>query len=91
MKRKFKGFGLVLIANVLTLQLISCATGTTAPDQVGLVIEWPNFPDPEGLVEMQDGVVTMPLDYWLQVAEYVVAVRRARAQVEAWEAAGNGD
>jgi hypothetical protein len=33
---------------------------------------------------LADGVVSMPLDYWLAVARYAVDVEAVRQIVEAW-------
>jgi len=32
---------------------------------------------------MQDGMVYVPLDFWIQLAEYIVDVERVRQTVEA--------
>jgi len=41
-------------------------------------LDWPDFPDPTGEVTMADGVVSMSLDYWMQIASYAIAVQRVR-------------
>lgn len=48
-------------------------------------VEWPTFPDPAGQVTLAEGVVSMPLDYWLAVARYAVEVERVRGVLEAVE------
>lgn len=46
-------------------------------------IVWPEFPDPTGKVTLDGETVTMPADYWLAVAQYVVDMEAARKLVEA--------
>ena len=59
------------------LLFASCAS---CPDPVVIPIDWPDFPAPEE-VTLEDGTVRMPLDYWVAIAAYAVAVERVRAIV----------
>lgn len=66
----------------MTALLMSCQT---LPPEIVTVIEyrdrpipeinWPQFPDPKGIVKQNaDGSVSMPLDYWLKLTKYVIDV-----------------
>ena len=79
MKRKrWRRWLPVLSLSVLLLAFASCAT---CPPTVSIELEWPEFPDPTDVVTMEAGVVSLPLDYWLEIAAYAVAVDRVRTIV----------
>ncbi len=63
---------------------ISCRTAPT-PAVVEITIDWPAFPNPRGIVSLDDGIVSMPLDYWLLVTGYEISVREVRGRIEAGE------
>jgi hypothetical protein len=52
--------------------LCGCRSLPEPVKPLAVVIEWPNFPDPTGKVSTVDGVTTMPAEYWLAVAQYVI-------------------
>jgi len=57
---------------------MSCGTCPETPEPIEplkIKIEWPAFPLP-GEVTMAEGVVSMPLDYWLLIAEYKIEIDR---------------
>ena len=76
-------FSLVLIASVLILLSTSCRTAPEPLPAPEITIDWPTFPAPRGIVEMDAGVASMPLDYWLLVTEYVISVREVRGLIRA--------
>lgn len=55
-----------------------CQSSPKNPDPVKVEITWPVFPDPKDQVTLKDGVVTMPLSYWLQIANYAVDVEKVK-------------
>lgn len=64
--------------------MISCRTAPEALPALEITIDWPEFPEPRGIVEMsEDSVVSMSLDFWTQIAEYVIDVRAVRGILEA--------
>ena len=69
----WKWLALTMIS--LPLLFASCVT---CPPTVTTELDWPDFPDPTGEVTMEDGVVSMSLDYWMAIAAYAVAVQRVR-------------
>ena len=57
---------------------MSCGTCPESPkpiEPLKIKIEWPIFPPPDQ-VTMAEGVVSMPLDYWLLIAEYKIEIDR---------------
>ena len=65
------------------LLMTSCLT-PPAPVAPEITIDWPEFPGPHGIVSMsEDSVVSMPLDFWTLITEYVLDVRAVRAILEA--------
>jgi len=79
--KKRRNWSRWLPAAILSALLLLSVSCTTCPPTVEVPLDWPDFPDPTGEVELVDGVVTMSLDYWLEVAAYVVKVDRVRAVV----------
>lgn len=69
----------VLMLSALTLLSVSCRTCPETPEiePLKIPLSWPTWPTPDE-VSMEDGVVSMPLEYWLQVTEYVIEVDRIR-------------
>lgn len=62
--------------------MLLCASCASCPDVAAPPIDWPVWPAiPEGLI-MKDGMVVVPLDYWLAVVEYAVSVRRVQDSLE---------
>ena len=92
MKRRKKSVQKILMI-ILIIVLGSCITVTKnvpVPDPVSVLsdsIVWPAFPDPEGIVTYQDGVVSMPLDFWLEITDYVIDVDNIIDDIEAAKAA----
>lgn len=70
---------MVLMLSALTLLNTSCRTSPEAPEiePIEIPIDWPTFPPPDEVI-LENGVVSMPLDYWLQITEYAVDVERVR-------------
>lgn len=62
---------------------MSCMTYPVKPEPPRVDISWPSFPDPAGLITEKDGVVSMPADYWLAMARYIVDVEAAHEKYEA--------
>ena len=78
-------------AATLTVLLLLWGCCTTSPAAPALpTLEWPTFPDPPASVVLANGVVSMPLDYWLAVARYAVDVEAVRKIIAAW-ADSNGE
>ena len=80
LKRK-RNFALAVILISLTILSTSCRSlpeERTDP----IKIEWPTPPHPAGQVWVKDGMVYMPLDYWLQLIEYIVDVDAIRQKIE---------
>ena len=69
-----------LAALTLSVSLLAFVSCETCPPTIEVPLEWPDFPPPDA-VELTDGVVSMPLEYWLEVAAYAVAVDRVRTIV----------
>ncbi len=65
--------------------LLSISCRTTPTPAVEIAIDWPVFPNPRGVVSLDDGIVSMPLDYWLLVTGYEISVREVRGRIEAAE------
>ena len=84
-QRKKRNCVPVLILIALTLLLTSCQSSPVEVEPIPIEIEWPYPPDPTGIVWMKDGIAYMPLEYWLQLAEYVVDVERVRRTYETLE------
>ncbi len=84
-QRKKRSCVPVLILISLTLLLASCQSSPVEVEPIPIEIEWPYPPDPVGQVQMRDGIIYMPLEYWLQLAEYVVDVERVRRTYETLE------
>lgn len=84
-QRKRKSYTLVVIVIVLMLLSTSCRTAPEALPALEITIDWPDFPDPRGIVALSpdETIVVMPLDFWTSVAEYVLDVRAVRAILEA--------
>jgi len=75
-KRTVCIMALMMIA--LMLLSMSCGTCPETPEPIEplkIKIEWPVFPPPDQ-VTMEEGIVSMPLDYWLRITEYVIDVDR---------------
>ena len=76
---------------ILTL-LSGCSTARPAAlNTPPPVLDFPRFPDPvdgEGRVipvfDAESGTVSVPLAYWLKIAEYQITVDKVRRQYEAW-------
>jgi len=45
-------------------------------------ITWPELPDPSKYVTMANGVVSMPLSYWMDLTRYIIDMEAAREIVE---------
>ncbi len=87
MRRRTSGrtrWQLALMLSVLTLLSACCTTSPVVGPSLP-ALEWPAFPAPDG-VTLADGVVSMPLDYWLGIARYAVDVERVREIIDAWRA-----
>ena len=70
---------MALIVINLMLLLGSCGTFPEAPEPIEplkIKIEWPTIPPPNEVYMTVDGVVSMPLTYWLRIVEYVIDVER---------------
>lgn len=70
---------------VSLLLLTSCQTSPPAPSPrpEPVPVAWPAFPDPAGQVTEKDGVVSMPVEYWLALTRYVIDAEAARELYEA--------
>jgi len=79
-------------AAMLTVLLLLWGCCTTSPVVCPdpPPVQWPTWPDPVGKASLADGVVSMPLDYWLAVARYAVDVEAVRKIIAAW-ADSNGE
>lgn len=71
-KRKRKYILAVILISLIIL-LISCQTNPPVVEPVKIDLVFPVFPTPQG-VTMTDGIVSMPLDYWLLITEYKIDV-----------------
>ena len=70
---------MALIVSVLMLLSTSCGTcpETPAPiEPLKIKVEWPTIPPPEEVYMTADGIVSMPLAYWLRIIEYMIDVER---------------
>jgi len=80
MKQKgLKSLLLAVMLSVLTLLSVSCV-GSPEPTQIP--VDWPVFPAPPDEVVLEGETVCMPLEYWLEITRYVVAVERVRESME---------
>lgn len=69
----------------MTLSTGACASGPTVEARVVVpAVSFPTFPDPAGLVELDEAeeTVTMPLEYYARIYEYKVRVDEAQAVYE---------
>lgn len=75
-RRKKIACAMALMLSVLISLSVSCRT-PPAPEiePLRIPIDWPVFPPPD-VVTLADGIVSMPLDYWLRITEYVVDIER---------------
>ena len=84
-----KLFLLETIAVILTLLLISCTTLQTANDLSLVFPVFPDMMDDKGnscvVLDGDNGNVTMPLQYWLSIANYVNYVEQERKIYESWK------
>jgi len=80
----WKNWLAVLIVSVLLLPLASCVH---SPVPAAIIpVEWPEFPDPGDHVQLlADGIVAMPLTYWIAIVTYVVEIQRIREIMEVEE------
>ena len=78
-QKGLKSLLLVAMLSVLTLLFASC---TSSPEPPTIPIDWPEFPAPPKEVVLEGETVCMPLDYWLEITRYVVAVERIRESME---------
>ena len=78
-------FSLVLIAISLILLSTSCRTAPEPLPVPEITIDWPEFPDPRGIVALSpdETRVAMPIEYWISVAEYVISVREVHGLIAA--------
>lgn len=68
----------------LLLLSISCQTRPATVEPVSVEINFPVFPNPAGNVTLHpDGTVSMPLEYWLKIAEYKLEVDTAESLYQA--------
>lgn len=79
---------------ILIIQFPSCVTcpKNQSPDPVAVVaesIEFPEFPDP-GSAKLNGDIVSMPLDLWLAIVDYVMEVEQIKQEIEAAKAAKDG-
>jgi hypothetical protein len=73
---------------ISSLLLISCKTAPGPVNSpVPLVLEWPQFPNPAGKAFLEGDFVVMPLEYWLDIADYKVEMDRVRQILEAVQGA----
>jgi len=80
MKRKgLKSLLLAVMLSVLTLLFASCVG---SPEPIQILVDWPEFPAPPEEVVLEGETVCMPLEYWLSITRYVVAVERVRESME---------
>ena len=84
-QRRRKSCTLAAIVIVSMILLISCRTPPEAIPALEITIDWPEFPDPRGIVALSpdESRVAMSIDYWILIAEYVLDVRAVRAIREA--------
>ena len=79
-----------MIRSVLSLAVITLAACATEPEIIREPYvppaEFPTFPDPRGEVEFdsETGEVTMSLDYWQRITDYVIDVRSLEARLDIW-------
>ena len=80
---KPNGWRIWLAALTLSALLLLSQSCASCPPHgsAEIPLDWPTFPDPMGQVTLDGEAVTMPLSYWLAVAEYAVAVDRVRGVV----------
>ena len=76
-------------------QFQSCVTcpKNPSPDPVAVVVEaveFPEFPD-QGSAELTGDIVSMPLDLWLAIVDYVMEIEQIRLEIEAAKAAKEGN
>lgn len=55
--------------------LTSCES---CPPAIEVPVDWPAVPDPGELVVLEGETVSMPLDYYLALVRYFVAIERVR-------------
>lgn len=66
---------LAVVLTSLTLLFLSCRS---CPAVEGSDLFWPHFPDPNGVVrhDQTTDTVSMPLWYWMDIANYVIDVEQ---------------
>jgi len=79
----------------LALLLVALTSCQTLAPEVKVVyektplpaIEWPVVPDHTGLVTESNGVVSMPLIYWLALVRYIIDIEAGKDTIEAFRTA----
>lgn len=76
---------LAVLPIVLALALTSCATCPSALEPpASLPLAWPILPPPPDSLGLDDAETTVlvPLDYWLDIVEYIRRVDAIRRQLD---------
>lgn len=74
-----------LLSIACALALTSCATSPSVPEPpVSLPLAWPILPPPPDSLGLDDAETTVlvPLDYWLDIVEYIRRVDAIRRQLD---------
>lgn len=74
-----------LLSIVCALALTSCATSPSVPEPpVNLPLAWPILPPPPDSLSLDDAETTVlvPIDYWLEIVEYIRRVDAIRRQLD---------
>jgi len=79
---KRKGWRSWLAAVILISSLLLFASCVGSPEPIQILVDWPEFPAPPEEVVLEGETVCMPLEYWLSITRYVVAVERVRESME---------
>lgn len=77
-----------ILSIACALALTSCATSPSVPEPlpppVSLPLAWPILPPPPDSLSLDDAETTVlvPLDYWLEIVEYIRRVDAIRRQLD---------
>lgn len=62
------------------LLLTACVTSPVAPPDLPPLV-WPVLPPPPETISLDGETVTVPLDYWLALYEYIARADAVRAEL----------
>lgn len=69
----------------------SCTSTRTEYEYITPDVVFPIFPEPDGVtLDEEGGVVSMPLEYYIRIAEYKRDVDKVRRQIERMHELYNG-